>query len=53
MKDGKLIHIDFGYFLSNSPRSLNFESAPFKLTQEFVDVLGGLSSDLYHYYKVK
>ncbi|KAL6057761.1 Phosphatidylinositol 4-kinase beta [Balamuthia mandrillaris] len=38
-KDGTVVHIDFGYFLSNSPRSLNFESAPFKLTQEFVDVL--------------
>lgn len=35
---GHLIHIDFGFILSNSPKSLGFESSPFKLTQEFVEV---------------
>lgn len=30
--------------LSNSPGSVGFESAPFKLTQEYVDVLGGALS---------
>lgn len=30
--------------LSNSPGSVGFESAPFKLTQEYVDVLGGAQS---------
>jgi hypothetical protein len=36
--EGHLIHIDFGFILSTSPRNLGFESSPFKLTQEFVDV---------------
>lgn len=30
--EGYLVHIDFGFILSTSPGSLNFESAPFKLT---------------------
>ena len=30
--------------LSNSPGSVGFEAAPFKLTQDYVDVLGGLES---------
>ncbi|KAL7270325.1 Phosphatidylinositol 4-kinase pik1alpha (PI4-kinase)(PtdIns-4-kinase) [Rhizina undulata] len=41
---GHIIHIDFGFMLSNSPGSVGFESAPFKLTQEYVDVLGGVGS---------
>uniref|UniRef100_H2Z9X0 Phosphatidylinositol 4-kinase beta n=1 Tax=Ciona savignyi TaxID=51511 RepID=H2Z9X0_CIOSA len=36
--DGHIIHIDFGYILSSSPKSLGFESSPFKLTEEFVQV---------------
>ncbi len=35
------MHIDFGFILSNQPgKGLKFEKAPFKLTSEFVDVLG-------------
>lgn len=30
--------------LSNSPGSIGFEMAPFKLTQDYVDILGGLGS---------
>lgn len=30
--DGHVIHIDFGFMLGVSPGGLNFESAPFKLT---------------------
>lgn len=33
-----MIHIDFGFILSNSPKNLGFESSPFKLTQEFIEV---------------
>ena len=33
--DGHVVHIDFGFLLSNSPGgNMNFESAPFKLTTE-------------------
>lgn len=39
--EGHLIHIDFGFFLSNNPGNMAFEQAPFKLTQEFVDLMGG------------
>ena len=35
-------HIDFGFLLSNAPgKGFTMEAAPFKLTQEFIDVLGG------------
>ncbi|KAK6458809.1 phosphatidylinositol 4-kinase [Scheffersomyces xylosifermentans] len=39
--EGHIIHIDFGFLLSNSPGSVGFEAAPFKLTTEYVDLLGG------------
>lgn len=42
--EGHIVHIDFGFLLSNSPGSVGFESAPFKLTQEYVDLLGGVDS---------
>ena len=36
---GRIVHIDFGFFLSNSPGgNANFERAPFKLTREMIDV---------------
>lgn len=40
-KQGHLIHIDFGFMLGASPGSISFESAPFKLTKEYVDLMGG------------
>ena len=40
--EGHLIHIDFGFLLSNAPgRGVKIETVPFKLTQEMIDVLGG------------
>jgi len=50
--EGHIIHIDFGFMFSNSPGSLNFETAPFKLTQEYVDVLDGYGSPMFQYFKV-
>mmetsp|Transcript_19413 Transcript_19413/g.51876 ORF Transcript_19413/g.51876 Transcript_19413/m.51876 type:complete len:814 (+) Transcript_19413:116-2557(+) len=50
---GHVIHIDFGFMLSNSPgRNLAFEQSPFKLTQEFLDVMGGESSEQFEYFRL-
>lgn len=49
--EGHIIHIDFGFMLSNSPGSVGFEAAPFKLTQDYVDVLGGAESQHFEDYK--
>ncbi|KAJ8977689.1 hypothetical protein NQ317_005421, partial [Molorchus minor] len=50
--DGHLIHIDFGFILSTSPKNLGFEKSPFKLTQEFVEIMGGEDSDMFEYFKI-
>ena len=39
---GRLIHMDFGYLLS---KTIKFEKAPFKLTEEFIEVMGGSESE--------
>merc|ERR1711865_306966 len=40
--EGHIMHIDFGFFLSNAPgKGVKLEQAPFKLTAEQVEVLGG------------
>ncbi|CAN0055344.1 unnamed protein product [Ascophyllum nodosum] len=45
---GRVIHIDFGFMLANSPGgNMKFESAPFKLTAEFVELMGGPSSECF------
>ena len=53
---GHVIHIDFGFMLTNSPGGVNFESAPFKLTRELLEVMDsdpeGRPSELFDYYKV-
>lgn len=48
--EGHIVHIDYGFLLSNAPgKGIKFEQAPFKLTTEFVNVLGG---DKGKYYKL-
>ena len=53
---GHIIHIDFGFMLSNSPGGVNFEAAPFKLTRELLEIMDsnseGKASELFDYYKV-
>jgi hypothetical protein len=47
-KAGHVIHIDFGFILGESPAfNINFEAAPFKLTSEYVDLMGGVNSQSY------
>jgi len=54
--DGHIIHIDFSFMLSYSPGGINFESAPFKLTRELLEVMDsdaeGTASDAFNYFKV-
>ncbi|XP_041003198.1 phosphatidylinositol 4-kinase beta 1-like isoform X2 [Juglans microcarpa x Juglans regia] len=55
-EEGHIIHIDFGFMLSNSPGGVNFESAPFKLTRELLEVMDsdaeGVPSEFFDYFKV-
>jgi phosphatidylinositol 4-kinase len=47
--EGHVIHIDFGFMLSIAPGgAFSIETAPFKLTEEMVEVLGGLESELFN-----
>lgn len=46
-----MVHIDFGFILSNSPGNLGFEAAPFKFPAEYLEVLGGLESVHYREFK--
>jgi len=50
--EGHIIHIDYGFILSCSPKNLGFESSPFKLTPEFVEVMGGPGGDMFEYFKI-
>lgn len=46
-RDGYIINIDFGFFLSNMPgKGVELEkNVPFKLLTEYVEVIGSLSSE--------
>jgi len=50
---GQLIHIDFGFAFGMAPgHEFSMERAPFKLTKEYVDVLGGPKSEKYEEFKM-
>ena len=50
--EGHLIHIDFGFLLSNAPgKGLKFENAPFKLSDDMVDCLGGVDGKYFEEFR--
>lgn len=50
--EGRVIHIDFGFILGIAPGGMfSLEDAPFKLTKEMVDVMGGLTSPSYKHFR--
>ena len=48
---GHMLHIDFGFLFQSSPGKLNFEVAPFKLTYEYIELMDGVDSELFQYFK--
>ena len=45
---GHLIHIDFGFILGIAPGgAFSIETAPFKITPEMIQVMGGVDSKLF------
>ena len=50
--EGHLVHIDFGFLLSNAPgKGLKFETAPFKLSNDMVECLGGIKGSYFSNFK--
>ena len=48
---GHLIHIDFGFCMAATPGNMGFEAAPFKFTQEYLDVIGGKEDYMFYYFR--
>lgn len=49
---GHIMHIDFGFFLTNSPGKINVESAAFKLTNEMIEIMGGCFGEMFMEFKM-
>jgi hypothetical protein len=49
---GHIIHIDFGFCLNVSPGGISFETAPFKFTKDYIDIIGGLESPMFYFFKI-
>lgn len=49
--DGHIIHIDFGFIFCISPGGWNFETSPFKMTAEYMEMLEGKHSDLFEEFR--
>ena len=53
-EEGHIIHIDFGFMLTNTPgKGINFENVPFKLTDEYVNVMDGAESTHFETFRRK
>lgn len=50
-KDGYIVHIDFGFLLSSAPKGALEKQVPFKLLTEYVDILGGVNSNLFQRFR--
>ncbi|GAA96782.1 uncharacterized protein L969DRAFT_97129 [Mixia osmundae IAM 14324] len=48
---GHLVHIDFGFLLTIGPGGMHFEPYSFKLSDEFIDVIGGKKSPEYQLFR--
>ena len=51
-KDGHIIHIDFGFCFNVSPGGISFETAPFKFTKDYLDIIGGIESPMFYFFKI-
>lgn len=51
-RSGHLVHIDFGFMFGTSPGNMQFENAPFKMSQELLDTMGGANGEGFRYFKV-
>lgn len=49
--DGSIFHIDLAFIFNATPGGINFETAPFKFTQEYLEVLGGFESQAFKYFE--
>ena len=48
-----MVHIDFGFILSIAPGgAFAFENAPFKLTPDYLALMGGVNSQMFEYFKI-
>lgn len=51
---GHIIHIDFGFMLTTGPNvaGVIFEIAPFKMTKDYMTMIGEQSSSVYTYFQI-
>ncbi len=46
-EEGNIIHIDFGFLLEKTPGNIKFERAPFKFSNDFIELIGGIESNYF------